>query len=345
MIKILHTGDFHIGSNFSSFKNKEQATQILFNSINNMINTANNQNIDIILIAGDSFDSQVVNFSLKSKLISILSKFKGKIFVCCGNHDYYFSASVWKQLELPENIVIFTKNEFEKYDYSENIKIYGGSFTNIYENIELPQIDDDNINICLVHSDILTKSHYNSYSKEQIKQSGFDYVACGHNHKFSEILKAGDTYYAASGNISATGLDEPSAKGFIVGSIAENEKSFEFIRSNGLEIHDVEIDLSKILEKDDFFNTINSLKNQNSLCRFNFIGIDNMGINFNQLDFSDLFFDFEIENNSQNPDELWKYINDDSLLGEFTRVLRQKYDIEHDPDILTALNVGINALL
>lgn len=351
MLKIIHTADFHIGVQFSSFDEnlRVEAENLQFSAIMSMVNYANTNDIDAILIAGDTFDNHEVSFEKRIRLFSILENFSGKIFIVCGNHDYYFKSSIWEHSTLPDNIFLFKSNQWQAINF-EKFTIYGASFTNIYEKIDIDclEIPSDEISIGLVHADILTDSQYNPITKSDLKNSNFNYVAVGHNHKYSDISKSTDTFFAASGNISATGFDEFSKKGFIVATIDEFGSNFEFVESRGLEILDLTIDVSLYYDFWDIRNEVLKISLKNIFLNLTLIGIDNCEIDEELLKarISNFFFSVSIQNLTDKPTNLWRFIDDDSLLGEFTRLMRVKYDSQNDTqEVLNALKLGLDALI
>lgn len=345
MIKILHTGDWHIGTSFSGFAKKETAIKMQFNAIQNMINYAISEDISAILISGDIFDNLDIDFNTRKKLIDILSKFKKKIFITLGNHDYSNDTGFWKNLDLPENYIVFSKNEFISHNLCDNIFIYGASFCNNYETIPLPILSDDNINIGVVHSDIIAKSKYNPYSKDDIKDSNFNYLAFGHNHTYSGILKQDNTYYSSCGSISCVNSEQTGEKGFVEIIINENSFDFNFINSEGLEIYDHKINIANIDSQEEVLDLVKNLSNLKAFARIEFSGLCSSNVFIDKLELSGLFFDVEIIDNTKTLANLLKYLEDDSLIGEFSRILYTRYKQEQDDEILTALELGINALL
>ncbi|MFI3115935.1 MAG: metallophosphoesterase [Clostridia bacterium] len=349
MLKILQTADFHIGTGFSSFDEnlQKKAENMQFQAITAMIDYANAHEIDAILIAGDIFDSQTVDYELRTKLFSIFSKFDKNIYIVCGNHDFYFEHSFWDQTELPENCHLTKTNTWE-VTHEEKFTLFSASFTNIYENIDLTEIsvEADKINIGLVHADILHDSQYNAITQKDIKNSYLNYLAVGHNHKYSEILKAFDTHYACSGNISATGFDEAFENGFIVATFDSGLTSFEFIKSEGLRILHHEIDITSMTNTSKIKSEILNLAHKNVYLKLSLVGIDNMNLDVNSLQFKDEFFAVNITNTTDKPEDLWRFINDDNLIGEFTRLMRIEYDKdENTREILNALKLGIDSLI
>ncbi|MFI3226311.1 MAG: metallophosphoesterase [Clostridia bacterium] len=349
MLKILHTADFHIGAGFTSFGEKLaiNAENLQFLAISTMINYANVNEIDAILIAGDTFDNHVVDFQKRAKLFSILAKFEREIFIVCGNHDYYFKGSFWDHTEIPQNITLIKTNEWQTFEF-EKYTLFGASFTNIYEKIEFSGINlsQNKINIGLVHADILTDSQYNPLSKTAIKNSKLDYIAVGHNHKFSEILKVSDTYFSAPGNISATGFDEMSAKGFIVAKFDENGSNYEFVSSKGLEILNHELDISFYASVLDIRYTLQKKAHQNIFLNLSLVGINNFQLDIDELEncLKEDFFAVNIEDSTDKPENLWRFIDEDNLLGEFTRIMRVRYD-KGEKEVLTALKLGLDSLI
>lgn len=351
MFKFLHTADFHFGANFSSFGDElsKKAEELQFQAVTDMVNYANLHKIDVFLIAGDTFDSHIVDFSHRNKLISILSNFLGEIYIVCGNHDYYYKGSFWDQIDFPENIHLIRSNSWQKFKF-EKFTLHCASFTNIYEKIDISDldIDENSVNIALVHADILTNSQYNSLSKEQIKTSKLDYLAVGHNHRCSDILKVCETHFCASGNISATGFDEKGEKGFVVITFHDdNSKDFEFAKSNGLEIFDYEVDITSFSSILEVRLELSKIASKNVFLNLKLSGVDNFGFDLNVLKtcIDDDFFAVLYTSFIDKPDDLWKYIDDDNILGEFSRLMRVKYDnSENRHEILNALKLAIDSL-
>lgn len=350
MIKILHTSDWHIGANFSNFpKNKiSQCIELQFLAIENMIKTAISENVNIILMSGDMFDTHNTDFLERQRLFNIISSFHGKIFLSCGNHDYYFQKCFWDNFSTPKNLIIFKSNQFREYVINPEVSIFGASFTDTYETIDIENIalDTNKINIGVVHSDILTKSSYNHYTKEQISNSKLSYLACGHNHSYSGIQKSGNTFYASSGNISSTGYDEPTKNGFIIATITKDHSDFSFIESSGLEMYNIEIDVSKHKNNLSLLEEIKKYYNEKAYLKILLLGSINFQIDTEYLLEHTLpnviFATLEIK----TTENLWKYLDDDNLIGEFSRIMKRQYEkSEHKELVLESLKHGILSLL
>jgi DNA repair exonuclease SbcCD nuclease subunit len=139
----IHTADIHLGRPFSNIKDfsndekiKELYKKAVEKSFNNFIEYAQNKNVDFVLIAGDTFDSDEQDFESKLILKEGLKKLENsniKVFLICGNHDPISS---------------YDKNTF---NFNENsaIKIVGLN-SNKYEDFIIN--DKGNSPVAIIHA-------------------------------------------------------------------------------------------------------------------------------------------------------------------------------------------------
>lgn len=235
-VKIIHCGDLHIGSAFSAIPEKSVIRQQeLMRTYNTIIEMCQKEKADILLISGDLFEETDIPAEVSSFIIKSFEKINYiKVFIAPGNHDPYTVDSVYRTKQWPQNVYIFRdKMEFVQLDELQ-VRVWGAAFVNSSEgNCLLGQaIPDDNfINICVIHGDLVSNgktSIYNPITKDEIEKSRMDYVALGHVHKYSGILKAGKTYYAYSGCIEGRGFDELGEKGIIIGTVEKQLCKLDF---------------------------------------------------------------------------------------------------------------------
>lgn len=119
MIKILHTGDLHIGREYR--KQEQENVEIAkryrrarVQALENIVEIANEENCDYLVIAGDLYDKKEISLALQKEVCSILGGYSGTILVLPGNHDYYEGEDdkLWGRfLELSgENIILAREN-------------------------------------------------------------------------------------------------------------------------------------------------------------------------------------------------------------------------------------------
>ena len=110
-MKLLHLSDLHIGKNIGSYSLLEDQKYCL----GQILEIIKNENIDIVIIAGDIFDTSIPNSESMKVYYDFVDRiifyFKKKIIAISGNHDS------GKRLEI-------SKSFFEKNSYY----IFGNSF-------------------------------------------------------------------------------------------------------------------------------------------------------------------------------------------------------------------------
>ncbi|MFW5998657.1 MAG: metallophosphoesterase family protein [Halanaerobiaceae bacterium] len=122
-LKILHTGDIHIGMKFNNYPDyiQKKLIQARYKALENIVSKANETKSNLIVIAGDLFDK--INIPPKSivKVINILNKFSGDcILVLPGNHDFDNGGiELWEIFKenLKGNMVLL--DETRKYDLNQ----------------------------------------------------------------------------------------------------------------------------------------------------------------------------------------------------------------------------------
>lgn len=236
-IKVLHCADLHFDTPF-----KELSKEVSDNSKNELlevfkkiIDLAIDENIEVLLIAGDVFDNLTVNKNTLFFISNQIERIKNiKVFISPGNHDPYNEKSFYSMINWPENVYIF-KGDMEFKEVEElNLIVWGAGFRNNYENETLlrgVKVDNNKINIMLLHGEITStnrKNEYNPIYISDIYNSNIDYIALGHRHKFSGILKEGMTNYAYSGCPQGRGFDEEGEKGVIIGEVYKGGTNLRF---------------------------------------------------------------------------------------------------------------------
>lgn len=228
-IKIAHCADLHLESK-SETKNYEIKETFL-----NMIGICKSENVDFLLISGDFFDDTNVSEKALIWVKNELENFGLKTIISPGNHDPFTNDSPYNKGVWPKNVYIFKENKLTHFDFPElKTKIFGAAFTSIYQKKALfnlkENLDSNFVNLCVMHGTVTNSSDefYNPINPSKIEKSGFDYVALGHIHKRSKILKLGKTLCAYSGSVCPKGFSETGAKGIYIGEISKNGCNFKF---------------------------------------------------------------------------------------------------------------------
>jgi len=234
MIKILHCADLHLDSPMSSMdvRRSESARNDLRAAFTSLVMSVKDNNVDFLLIAGDLFDGEYVS---KDTIALLYREFASipdcNVIIAPGNHDPYSPQSYYKRGEFPSNVYIFDSEEVASFDFPEkNTTVYGYAFTSErLDNCPLDGFtvnDPSRINILTAHGELDTAdTPYCPLPSDVLEKCGFDYIALGHRHTYTEPFTLGNGYAAYSGCLEGRGFDECGAKGAI---IAAADKSPEF---------------------------------------------------------------------------------------------------------------------
>ena len=252
-VKILHCADIHIGAAESFLgvlrENRRYETLITFERI---IDIAKEENVELIAIAGDLFDSN----NIEQRFIdAVMNKIREaapiKVVFAAGNHDPLNAQSPFLKEELPQNLYILGTKDEEITFEELKLKVYGRSFESAFlkgeEAFSLPT-NNDYINLLVQHGELKSdlNSEYNAITPKFVKNSGMDYIALGHVHKRSDIGKIDNTYFAYCGCPEGQGFDELEEKGVYIGQIGKGKCDLQFVSVSKRQHILEKIDISEI---------------------------------------------------------------------------------------------------
>lgn len=132
-LKILHTGDTHLGMTFKNRNYPEQLRKQLvearFTTLEKVVEKANKEDCQLFLIAGDLFHRPNISEQDVIKTLKILSKFTGNcVAILPGNHDHYDEySSLWKKLRENafDNLIILSETKpYELNEYNLDLTLY-----------------------------------------------------------------------------------------------------------------------------------------------------------------------------------------------------------------------------
>ena len=217
-MKILHIADVHLGAEPDQDKPWGQGRERLqWDAFARAIEVAEEQQVDLVLIAGDLFHRQPLKRELK-EVNSILSQLsRAKVVIMAGNHDYLTRNSFYRTFSWSENVYFLKSEQMECLPFPGlSTYVYGFS----YEHREIRESRYENIpkqgngyHILLAHGG--DESHV-PVRLAQMEALDFDYVAMGHIHK-NNFNGNGKIIYP--GSTISLGFDELGEHGMVAGEI------------------------------------------------------------------------------------------------------------------------------
>ncbi len=195
-MKFLHTADIHLDSAFCSVGVTDaQALRERQRSVlKKIFATAKEEECDMVLIAGDLFDTVFVSPETRSLCLALFADFKNPIIISPGNHDAYVDGSFYKSVALPENVYVFTSSELQYFDFPKlNTTVAGYAFTSAAMPKDPlasppPVRHNERVLLLCAHTELnVPTSRYAPALTSDIVRHRFDYAALGHIHKHEMV--------------------------------------------------------------------------------------------------------------------------------------------------------------
>ncbi len=219
-MRILHTSDWHLGKRLYKLDRSEEHSLFL----DWLIKTLIDQKIDVLLIAGDIFDTPTPPHQALETFYNFLHRIsvetKTETMIIAGNHDSGLLLEAPAKILSPHRVKVWGKlseNPADHWCQIGNIDLCAIPFFRSYE--LLPQGEGDALvaltkyltkprkvpQILMLHhlagvfeaagsEQVISLSGVDSIPSEVLK--GFDYVALGHIHKPQKI--GPQSYYSGS---------------------------------------------------------------------------------------------------------------------------------------------------
>lgn len=231
-MRILHTGDLHLDSAFSNFgaRDAEHYRELGRALLKNVFDCAKHEKCQMILVAGDLFDSRFVSNDTRALFVSLVRGAGIPVVISPGNHDPYSENSFYSLVEKEniENLYIFSTSDLQIFEFDElRVRVFGYAFTSPVINesplltADMPE-DNGYLKIFCAHTDLDSPlSRYAPISLSEISRFGFAYSALGHIHNRDEKEDAeGRIRYC--GFAEGRGFDEIGEGGIFVVDVDEH---------------------------------------------------------------------------------------------------------------------------
>ena len=353
-MKIIHCGDIHLDSTMKTNLTNEQAierkNEILL-TFTRMVAYAEENEISVIMIAGDLFDTK--NVSVKTKNVvkdCILSHPAIDFLYLKGNHD---ASSFLNELDvIPEHLKMFS-DTWTSYRYDDvlisGVELDERNSNTIYQTLMLNPSDK---NIVMMHGQ---ESQYAGRDKTEtihltaLKNKNVDYLALGHIHTYKEGALDNRGIYCYCGCLEGRGYDECGPKGFVVLDTTNGKIAHEFLPFSRRIIREVEVIVTGLMTTNQVDEAIAITAGQYSeddLLKVILVGEVSVeserNLSFLTKKYADKFYAFKIVDQTKLAIKMEDYRYDATLKGEFIRfVLEQSFS---EQDRKEVIETGLKAL-
>lgn len=217
-MRFIHTADIHLGAEpDKGFRWSQQRSEEIWQTFRRLIRRTQEEQADLLLIAGDLFHRQPLNRELKEVNYLLGRLTQTRVVLMMGNHDYLTQDSNYRDFPWAENVVCLDGKNCERVTFPDlNAYVYGFSYHD--REITEPLYDslrpgpEAGYHILLAHGG---DANHIPIDKGKLAASGFDYIALGHIHKPGFLVKNRMAY---AGSLEPLDKNETGEHGFILGT-------------------------------------------------------------------------------------------------------------------------------
>jgi len=233
MLRLLHTADVHLGARHADLGEQAAAQrERQFGAFRASVDLALQERVDLVLIAGDLFDSNTQprrSVERAAMELARLAAAKVRTVIIPGTHDVYDRSSVYRAYDLialaglpsgTDLLTILTPDRPDVVLPAVDAVVFGRVFpTKRAPESPLARFDassDERATwrIGMIHGSVEIPGRTDAdevvFTKEEIAASGLDYLALGHWHS-SLGARSGSVQYAYSGAPEPVALDQDQA--------------------------------------------------------------------------------------------------------------------------------------
>ena len=232
-MRFIHTADIHLGAQpdagplYTAGRPRE-----LWEAFERVLATCEDEQTDLLLIAGDLFHRQPLMRELKEADYLFSELTHTKVVLIAGNHDYIGKNSNYRTFQWSDNVYPLFGEKMQYADFPElDAAVYGLS----YHRREITEPLFDQVRAAGVRRHEILLAHggddrHIPFNRQRLENSGFEYVALGHIHK-PQVLKKDRVIYA--GALEPVDRNDTGRHGFIKGEITEQglRTSWDFCAS------------------------------------------------------------------------------------------------------------------
>ena len=221
MLRLLHTADVHLGARHDDLGEAAAAQrERQFAAFKATIDLAIAEKVDVLLIAGDLFDSNTQPRRSVERVAAELKRLVGariRTVIIPGTHDCYDRSSIYRAYDLPtmagsgpdeDLVTVLTPTvrsvHLAACDLVVQATVFGTKRAphSPLRDLQVAAEPAANWHVGMVHGSIAIPDRTDRdevvVTKEEIGATGLDYLALGHWHS-AQQGKAGTTTYAYSG--------------------------------------------------------------------------------------------------------------------------------------------------
>ena len=350
MLRLLHTADVHLGARHADLGDRA-ATQRerQFAAFVATIDLALGEKVDLVLIAGDLFDSNVQPKRSVERAASQLQRLvdaRIRLVIAPGTHDVYDRASIYRAYDLAamagavgsDLVTVLDPDHPDVHLKSLDVVVHGRCFAtkraphSPLQGLDTSKDDRATWHVGLLHAALAIEGKTDGdevvITTDEIAATHLDYLALGHWHSTTKG-KAGRTAYAYSGAPEPIALDQDGAGNALLVSldIQDGKKTVtvEEHKVGRTRVEKVQLDAAAVGSQPSLVAKLGERADQDLVLDVEIIGVkpDELDVHVDEVEneLADRFLKVRVRDRSVAPLPEGPVVSADTVLGAFIRDL------------------------
>jgi exonuclease SbcD len=353
MLRLLHTADVHLGARHADLGDRA-ATQRerQFAAFVATIDLAVAEKVDVVLIAGDLFDSNVQPRRSVERAAAQLQRLvdaRIRVVIAPGTHDVYDRASIYRAYDLAalsgavgsDLVTVLDPDHPEIRLKSLNLAVHGPCFAtkraphSPLQGVVVSKDDPMGWHVGLLHASIAIEGKTDRdevvITTDEIAASHLDYLALGHWHSTSKG-KAGRTTYAYSGAPEPIALDQDRAGNVLLVTLdatdGKKRVTVEERKVGKTRFERLQLDAAKVGSQPGLVSKLAEKADADLVLDVELIGVrpDELDVHVEEVEsqLADRFLKVRVRDRSVAPLPDGIIVSPDTVLGAFIRDLEAR---------------------
>jgi len=350
VLRLLHTADVHLGARHADLGDRA-ATQRerQFAAFVATIDLALGEKVDLVLIAGDLFDSNVQPKRSVERAASQLQRLvdaRIRLVIAPGTHDVYDRASIYRAYDLAamagavgsDLVTVLDPDHPDVHLKSLDVVVHGRCFAtkraphSPLEGLDTSKDDRATWHVGLLHAALAIEGKTDGdevvITTDEIAATRLDYLALGHWHSMTKG-KAGRTTYAYSGAPEPIALDQDGAGNALLVSLdgADGKKTVtvEERKVGRTRVEKMQVDAASVGSQPSLVSKLAERSDQDLVLDVEIIGVkpDELDVHVDEVEaeLADRFLKVRVRDRSVAPLPEGPVVSADTVLGAFIRDL------------------------
>lgn len=350
-MKLVHCSDVHLDSrmesNLTAAQAKERNAEICV-TFNRMVSMTAEHGIDVVLIAGDLFDTERVSEQTVDFVLYQIGKTESVDFLYLrGNHDE--SKNVFAGKQLPANFKTFG-NQWTSYRYGDvvvtGLELDDDNWETMYDSL---QLNPEDTNIVMLHGMESTQPGPEQIAIPLLKNKHIHYLALGHIHSYKLEKLDLDGVYCYCGCLEGRGFDECGEKGVVSLEVKDHRVETQFVPIASRQLHEVKVDITDLTTVSQIQSAMEAAAKgipSSALVKFTLVGSYTLetqkDLRFLKKMLEPAYYFVKIKDESHLQIDPRSYEHDISLKGEFIRTVMASDKTNEEKEAIICC--GIRAL-